>query len=53
MVLGYILLVWVTTFELVSMFHDVSRGNQNFNFKERKVGGKLRVDYARCMVKKE
>ena len=28
MVLGYILLVWVTTFELVSTFHDVSRGNQ-------------------------
>ena len=53
MVLGYILLVWVTTFELVSTFHDVSRVNQNFNFKERKVGGKLRVDYARCLVKKE
>lgn len=53
MVLGYILLVWVTTFELVSTFHDVSRGNQNFNFKERKVGAKLCVDYARCVVKKE
>ena len=51
MVSGYILLVCATTFGLASTFHDVSRGNQICNFKERNVGGKLHVDHARCVVK--